>query len=112
MADNPIKEALCQMLEKALLDSGLNPVYAKAVSKAGCEKLIDPTVGKATDIVIAAGSKIKEKVTRKKTANDRKQSKALREANLKLRNKNGKLKKGKTQGDVMKLAHRIRRKMK
>ena len=53
-----------------------------------------------------------EKKTRKKTSTDRKQSKALRQANEKLRNKNGSLKKGKTQADVMSLAHRIRRKMK
>ena len=52
-----------------------------------------------------------DKKTRKKTANDRKQSKALRMANEKLRNKNGKLKKNKSQSDVMKLAHRLRKKM-
>jgi len=52
-----------------------------------------------------------EKKTRKKTKNDKKQSKALRMANDKLRNKNGSLKKGKSQADVMKLAHKLRRKM-
>lgn len=52
-----------------------------------------------------------EKKTRKKTKNDKKQSKALRMANDRLRNKNGKLKKGKSQADVMTLAHRLRRKM-
>ena len=48
-----------------------------------------------------------EKKTRKKTSTDRKQSKALRQANEKLRNKNGSLKAGKTQADVMKMAHKI-----
>ena len=96
------------MLEKALLDSGLNPVYAKAVSKAGCEKLIEPTVGKATEVLAESVKKVR---SRKKTANDRNQSKALRMANDRMRNKNGKLKKGKTQSDVMKLAHRLRKKM-
>lgn len=38
--------------------------------------------------------------------------KALQEANRKLRLKNGKLRKGKTQGDVMKMAHRLMKKMK
>ena len=38
--------------------------------------------------------------------------KALQEANRKLRNKNGSLKKGKTQADVMKTAHRLMKKMK
>ena len=53
-----------------------------------------------------------EKKTRKKTKTDRNQSKALRMANEKLRNKNGALKKGKTQADVMTMAHKLRRKMK
>lgn len=38
--------------------------------------------------------------------------KALVLANQKLRNKNGSLKKGKTQGDVMRTAHRLMKKMK
>jgi len=38
--------------------------------------------------------------------------KALQEANRKLRLKNGKLRKGKTQGDIMKMAHRLMKKMK
>lgn len=49
--------------------------------------------------------------TRKKTKTDKNMSKALREANSRLRTKNGKLRKGKTQGDVMRLAHRLRKKM-
>ena len=52
-----------------------------------------------------------EKKTRKKTKTDRNQSNALRMANEKLRNKNGSLKKGKSQADVMTLAHKLRRKM-
>ena len=35
--------------------------------------------------------------------------KAMREANAKLRTKSGKLRKGKTQADVARLAHKIRR---
>ena len=38
--------------------------------------------------------------------------KALQEANRKLRLKNGSLRKGKSQSDVMKLAHRLMKKMK
>lgn len=109
MASNPIKDALCQMLEKALLDSGLNPVYAKAVSKAGCEKLIEPTVGKASEVITETVKKVR---SRKKTKSDKLQSQSLKLANQRLRNKNGKLKKGKTQSDVMKLAQRLRKKMK
>ena len=36
-------------------------------------------------------------------------SKAMKEANRRLRTKSGKLRKGKTQADVARLAHRIRR---
>lgn len=52
-----------------------------------------------------------QKRARKKTNTDKNMSKALREANSRLRTKNGKLRKGKTQGDVMRLAHRLRKKM-
>lgn len=51
------------------------------------------------------------KKTRKKTKTDKKMSKALRQANEKLRTKKGKLRKGKTQADIMKLAHRLLKKM-
>jgi hypothetical protein len=50
------------------------------------------------------------KRTRTKSKNDSKMSKALKQANKRLRNKNGSLKKGKTMRDVMKLAHRLARK--
>lgn len=51
------------------------------------------------------------KRARKKTKTDKNMSKALSEANSRLRTKTGKLRKGKTQGDVMRLAHRLRKKM-
>jgi len=38
--------------------------------------------------------------------------KALQQANQKLRTKSGKLRKGKSQGDVMKMAHKLMKKMK
>ena len=47
------------------------------------------------------------KRTRKKTKMDKTMSICLKAANAKLRNKNGKLKKGKTMRDVMKMAHRL-----
>ena len=51
------------------------------------------------------------KRTRKKSKTDKNMSKALREANARLRTKSGRLRKGKTQADIMRLAHRLRRKM-
>jgi len=47
----------------------------------------------------------------KRRRRDPKLKRALREANAKLRNKNGSLKKGKTQGDVMRLAHKLKKRM-
>jgi hypothetical protein len=50
-----------------------------------------------------------KKRTSKQKASDSLQSKAFKQANAKLRKKNGSLKKGKTQADVAKLAQRILR---
>lgn len=53
----------------------------------------------------------KPKPKRKSSKSNKMMSKALKEANSRLRTKNGKLRKGKTQGDVMRLAHRLCKKM-
>ncbi len=58
------------------------------------------------------GAKLALKKKSRKRRKDPKMKKALQEANKKLRNKNGSIKKGKSQSDIMKLAHRLRRKMK
>ena len=47
------------------------------------------------------------KRTRKKTKMDKTMSRCLKEANAKMRKKNGQLRKGKTMRDVMRLAHRL-----
>ena len=47
------------------------------------------------------------KRTRKKTKMDRTMSMCLKEANKRMRKKNGQLRKGKTMRDVMRLAHRL-----
>lgn len=52
-----------------------------------------------------------EKPKKKRTRKNPKLKKALQEANKKLRNKNGQIKKGKTQSDIMKMAHKLRKKM-
>lgn len=51
------------------------------------------------------------KRNRKKTKTDKNMSKALQEANRRMRTAKGKLRKGKTQADIMRLAHKIRKKM-
>ena len=55
--------------------------------------------------------KPKPKRSRAARASDKKLSKAFKEANRRLRLKNGSLRKGKTQADVARLAHRLRKKM-
>ena len=47
------------------------------------------------------------KRTRKKTKMDKTMSKCLKQANKRMRKKNGQLRKGKTMADVMRLAHRL-----
>lgn len=54
----------------------------------------------------------KPKRTRKKTKTDRNMSKALRMSNERFRKKNGQLRKGVTQSQVMKYAHKLLRRMK
>lgn len=56
----------------------------------------------------------KPKRSKKKTRSgkkDPKMARALRKANSMMRTKSGKLRKGKTQADVMRKAHQLRRKM-
>ena len=49
--------------------------------------------------------------TRTARAADRKLSKAFKEANRRYRKKDGSLRNGRTQADIAKLAHRLRKKM-
>lgn len=60
---------------------------------------------------LALNVDLKEKKGRKKTKTDKLMSKALAEANKRYRKKNGMLRKGRTQADIMRLAHRLRKKM-
>lgn len=53
----------------------------------------------------------KTKRTRKRTQTDKNMSKALRKANDKFRKKNGQLRKGATQAQIMRYAHKLLRKM-
>lgn len=61
---------------------------------------------------LALGVDVKPaKRKRRKTKTDKSMKSALTQANKELRKKNGQLRKGKTQADIMRRAHRIRRKM-
>ena len=61
--------------------------------------------------VARAERAVVRKVSKKARASRKNLSKALKEANSRLRTKSGKLRKGKTQKDVMRLAQRLKRKM-
>ena len=86
---------------KALLPKDLRPIAEIAPALAEQQ--------------IGLVAKAEKAVVRKTSAAARKSrknlSKALREANARLRTKSGKLRKGKTQADVMKLAQRLKKKM-
>ena len=53
----------------------------------------------------------RRRTSRKESQSRKMLSKALKKANAQLRNKNGSLRKGKTQADVMRLAQRLKKKM-
>ena len=76
--------------------------------------------GQALQLTLPSNSSLKSmemekpkrsKVSKKAQTSRRNLSKALREANSKLRLKNGQLRKGKTQKDVMRLAQKLKKKM-
>jgi hypothetical protein len=76
---------------------------AMAQARAGNIEANEPVFGRSD---VAAVKKMQRK-RRGKAAKG--MGKAMREANKRLRTKSGKLRKGKTQADVARLAHKIRR---
>ena len=68
-------------------------------------------IGEAGPEMIVPLVKPKRKRSRTARASDKKLSRAFKEANSKLRLKNGQLRKGKTQRDVARMAQRLRKKM-
>ena len=81
-------------------------IDSKGMSQGGL--ILEPTFAllgeDGPEMVIPLKKKPRSK---KQRANDKKKSRAWREANAALRNKNGKLKKGRTQKDVAQRANRI-----
>ena len=103
MAETTISSALCGVMEQALIEKGVDATLAKALAKKACE----PTLQAVPSVARKGARKAKKGA---KAAN-RKLSLAFKEANRRLRKKNGDLRSGKTQRDVANLAHRLRRKM-
>jgi len=90
----------------------LTPVQKKAINNPKVMMTPDRRLVKASSVMQVAGRSplyppITTKRTRRKTKMDKTMSRCLKEANSKLRLKNGKLRKGKTMRDVMKMAHRL-----
>lgn len=95
-----IAGGLCDVMERALIDRGIAPDIARQLAKRACE----PTVGRVETAV-------KKTAKRKLSAYDRALKKALNKVNATVRTKSGRLRKGVTQADVMRRAHRLARKM-
>ena len=94
-----IAGALCDVMEQALIDKGIAPDLARALAKRACE----PSLVKDEE-------KVRRKVRRGAKAANRKLSAAFKEANRRYRKKDGSLRSGRTQGDIAKLAHKLRKK--
>ena len=85
----------------------------KSMLPSQLRPLTEPAI-RANELQIGLVASGERQVVRKVSAATRRSrkelSKALKMANAKLRNKNGSLRKGKTQADVMKLAQRLKKK--
>ena len=104
-----------QRLLDAAIDSSAraNNVVLEDLANGGL--ITRPTLGltgeAGPEFVIPLSMMPKKKRSRSARASDKLLSKAFKEANSKLRNKNGQLKKGKTQADVARMAQKLRKKM-
>lgn len=89
-----------------------NGVVLEDLARGGLVTM--PTLGltgEAGPEMVIPLMKPKIRRTRRARAADKKLSKAFKEANRRMRTKSGKLRKGKTQADVARLAHRLKKKM-
>lgn len=91
-----VSRGLCDVMERSLIESGIDPSVARELARRACRT------------PVAAASK---RVRKKATKASKKLSQAFKQANAKLRTKSGKLRRGITQSDVAKLAHRIAKKL-
>lgn len=94
--EDAVARGLCDVMERALVEQGLNPTVARELARRACM----PVAGGAARTVKKAKKKVNKKL-----------SKAFKEANARLRTKTGQLRRGMTQSDVAKLAHKIAKKL-
>lgn len=105
-----------RLLDAAIDESARqNNVQLEDLARGGL--ITRPTLGltgeAGPELVIPMTSMMKPKRKRSRSAraSDKKMSKAFKEANRRMRTKNGSLRKGRTQADIARLAHRLRKKM-
>ncbi len=105
-----------RLLDAAIDESARqNNVRLEDLAQGGI--VMSPTLGltgeAGPELVIPMSSMMKPKKKRSRAARaaDKKLSKAFKMANSKYRLKNGQLRKGRTQSDIAKLAHKLRKKM-
>ena len=102
-----------------LLDSAIegsaraNNVVLEDLARGGL--ITTPTLGltgeAGPELVVPKSMMPKKRRSRAARAADKKLSKAFKEANRRYRTKSGKLRTGRTQADIAKLAHKLRKKM-
>lgn len=110
-----IEELVMAATDEELLDEELVTEIVKEI------ELVNTAVQTGRDVIRSSGQFDRQnllprlsnppKRTRKKTKTDKNMSKALRQANERFRTKSGKLRKGATQAQIMKFAHKLLKKM-
>ena len=95
-AEDIISRGLCDVMERALVNAGLDASVARELARRACRT----SVASATKRVKKKARKANSKLSR-----------AFKEANAKLRTKSGRLRRGMTQSDVARLAHRLAKKL-
>lgn len=91
-----VSRGLCDVMERALVDAGINDSVARELARRACRTPVAAATKRATKKARKVNSKL---------------SRAFKEANAKLRTKSGQLRRGMTQSDVAKLAHRLAKKL-
>lgn len=100
-----------QLVRTAVVRSGLPPAVGAVAPQA--VRFASEAIGEQLGILGSESSKKskRKRNSRKARAGAKKMSAALKEANKKYRKKNGDLRAGRTQADIMRYAHKLRRKM-
>ena len=91
-----VARGLCDVMERALVDAGIDPSVARELARRACRTPVSTATKRVKKKARKANSKL---------------SRAFKEANAKLRTKSGQLRRGMTQSDVARLAHKLAKKL-